>query len=157
MAYDLELLMDDIKTIMTSNLNTKIGDINTEKSDSITLLTVDNSAYFLQDLDHSTINHNPFIFYSCENIEGKGLGPNTPQEFIINCILVLADQSGYIDISTRMFRYLRALREIFEENFSIKSNGNFISINSLAPIPLTSLNETEEFRATGIQIITSIG
>tara|TARA_B100000749_G_C18315739_1_gene418678 strand:+ start:174 stop:647 length:474 start_codon:yes stop_codon:yes gene_type:complete len=157
MAYDLELLMADVKTIMTSNLNTKIGDINTEKSDSITLLTVDSSAYFLQDLDHSTINHNPFIFYSCEDIEGTGLGPNTPQEFIINCILVLSDQSGYTDTSIRMFRYLRALKEIFEENFSIKSNGNFISINTLAPIPLTSLNETEEFRATGIQIRTSIG
>ena len=87
MAYDLELLMDDVKSILTSNLNTKISAINTEKSDSTTLLTVDNDAYFLQDLDHRSVNYNPFVFYSCEDIDGTGFGPNTPQEFLINIIL----------------------------------------------------------------------
>jgi hypothetical protein len=157
MAYDLENLMSDIKSIMVDNLNTKINAINTEKSDSTTLLTVDNNAYFLQELDSTTINYNPFIFYSCEEIEGTGFGPNTPQEFLINCVLVLADQSAYSDIPSRMFRYLRAMKEIFEENFSIKTNSNFISINQITPIPLTGLNDQQEFRATGIQIRTSIG
>ena len=157
MAYDLESLMSDVKSILTTNLNTKIGDINTEKGDSITLLTVDRAAYFMQDLDHESLNFNPFIFYSVEDIDGTGFGPNTPQEFLINVILVLADQSGLTDVSTRMFRYSRALKEIFEENFSIKSNSNFISINVLAPVPLTSLNESMEFRAIGIQIKSSIG
>ena len=157
MAYDLESLMSDVKSILTTNLNTKIGDINTEKGDSITLLTVDSAAYFMQDLDHESLNFNPFVFYSVEDIDGTGFGPNTPQEFLINVILVLADQSGLTDVSTRMFRYSRALKEIFEENFSIKSNSNFISINVLAPVPLTSLNESMEFRAIGIQIKSSIG
>lgn len=157
MAYDLENLMSDVKSIMVDNLNTKISALNTEKSDSTTLLTVDNNAYFLQELDSTTINYNPFIFYSCEEIEGTGFGPNTPQEFLINCILVLADQSAYSDIPSRMFRYLRAMKEIFEENFSIKTNSNFISINQITPIPLTGLNDQQEFRATGIQIRTSIG
>ena len=111
----------------------------------------------MQDLDHESLNFNPFIFYSVEDIDGTGFGPNTPQEFLINVILVLADQSGLTDVSTRMFRYSRALKEIFEENFSIKSNSNFISINVLAPVPLTSLNESMEFRAIGIQIKSSIG
>ncbi len=157
MAYDLENLMSDVKAIMVDNLNTKINAINSEKSDSTTLLTVDNNAYFLQELDSATINYNPFVFYTCEEIDGSGFGPNTPQEFLINCILILADQSAYSDIPTRMFRYLRAFKEIFEENFSIKSNSNFISINQITPIPLTGLNEQQEFRATGIQIRTSIG
>jgi hypothetical protein len=157
MAYDLENLMSDVKGIMVDNLNTKIAAINDEKSDSTTLLTVDNNAYFLQELDSTTINYNPFIFYSCEEIEGSGIGPNTPQQFLINCILVLADQSAYGDIPTRMFRYLRGIKEIFEENFFIKTNSNFISINQITPIPLTELNEQQEFRATGIQITTSIG
>ena len=157
MAYDLESLMSDVKSILTTNLNTKLGDKKTEKGDSITLLTVDSAAYFMQDLDHESLNFNPFIFYSVEDIDGTGFGPNTPQEFLINVILVLADQSGLTDVSTRMFRYSRALKEIFEENFSIKSNSNFISINVLAPVPLTSLNESMEFRAIGIQIKSSIG
>ena len=157
MAYDLESLMSDVKTIMVDNLNTKINDLNSEKSDSTTLLTVDNAAYFLQELDSTTINYNPFVFYTCEEIDGTGFGPNTPQEFLINCILILADQSAYSDIPIRMFRYLRAFKEIFEENFSIKSNSNFISINQITPVPLTSLNEQQDFRATGIQIRTSIG
>jgi hypothetical protein len=157
MAYDLENLMSDVKAIMTTHLNNKISDLNDEKSDSTTLLTVDDAAYFLQELDSTTINYNPYIFYSCEEIEGSGFGPNTPQEFLINCILVLADQSAYSDIPARMFRYLRALKEIFEENFSIKSNSNFISINQITPIPLTDLNDNQQFRVTGIQIRTSIG
>lgn len=156
MAYDLESLMSDIKSIMINNLNTKISALNSEKSDSTTLLTVDNNAYFLQELDSTTINYNPFIFYSCEEIEGTGFGPNTPQELLINCVLVLADQSAYTDIPARMFRYLRAIKEIFEENFFIKTNSNFISINQITPIPLTGLNDQQEFRATGIQIRTNI-
>ena len=157
MAYDLENLLDDVKGIMTTNLNTKISAINSEKSDTTTLLTVDNSAYFLQELDNTSVNYNPFVFYNCEEIEGTGLGPLTPQEFLINCIIVVADQSAQGDLPIRMFRYLRCFKEIFEENFSIKANANFISINLLTPIPLTSLNETHEFRATGIQIKTSLG
>mgnify|MGYP003661754413 FL=1 len=69
MAYDLESLMSDVETIMTTNLNTKIGDINTEKADSITLLTIDSAAYFMQDLDHESLNFNPFVFYSVEDID----------------------------------------------------------------------------------------
>ncbi len=111
----------------------------------------------MQELDSGTFKYNSFVFYTCEEIDGSGFGPNTPQEFLINCILILADQSAYSDIPTRMFRYLRAFKEIFEENFSIKSNSNFISINQITPIPLTGLNEQQEFRATGIQIRTSIG
>ncbi len=63
MAYDLENLLDDVKGIMTTNLNTKISAINSEKGDSTTLLTVDNSAYFLQELDNTSVNYNPFVFY----------------------------------------------------------------------------------------------
>ena len=47
--------------------------------------------------------------------------------------------------------------EIFDENFTIKTKANFISINVLARIPLTTLNEAREFRAVGIQIRSSIG
>ena len=56
-----------------------------------------------------------------------------------------------------MFRYLRAMKEIFEENFFIKANSNYVSINQITPIPVTGLNEQQEFRATGIQITTSLG
>ena len=157
MAYDLENLMSDVKAIMVNNLNTKISSINSEKSDSTTLLTVDSDAYFLQELDSTTVNYNPFIFYSCEEIEGSGTATTVPEQFLINCILVLADQSAYSDIPSRMFRYLRAMKEIFEENFFIKANSNYVSINQITPIPLTGLNEQQEFRATGIQITTTLG
>ena len=156
MAYDLETLMNDVKAIMTSNLNTKISAINTEKGDSTVLDTIPTDAYFLQDLDHETLNYNPFVFYSLEEVEGSGFAPQTPQEALITIIIVVADQ-GYMDTANRMFRYSRALKEVFEENFFIKSNSNFLNINVLAPVPLTTLNQSMEYRASGIQIKTIIG
>ena len=156
MTYDLDNLMSDIKAIMTSNLNTKIGAINTEKGDSITLATLDASAFFLQDLDHTTMNYDPFILYAVEGIEADGLGPNTSLSYSVSIALILANQN-ITDVASRMFRYQRALKEIFEENFSIKANANLLSIDLMTPIPLESLNQSFEYRAIGIQLNTSIG
>ena len=156
MTYDLDNLMSDVKTIMTSNLNTKISAINSEKADSITLASLDANAFFLQDLDHTTMNYDPFILYAVEGIEADGFGPSTVVTYSISIALILANQNT-TDIASRMFRYQRALKEIFEENFMIKSNANLLSIDLMTPIPLESLNQSFEYRAIGIQLNTSIG
>jgi hypothetical protein len=69
MKYDLENLLDDIETVLKTNLNTKITQLNTEKSDAIVLRSVPSQAYFFETLDQRVANYNPFILYGIEEIE----------------------------------------------------------------------------------------
>ena len=44
--FDFEDILDDIKTVLVANLNTKIGLLNTEKNDGISIPTIKDQAFF---------------------------------------------------------------------------------------------------------------
>lgn len=150
--YDLEDLMADVKSIMTTYLNTKITALNSEKSDAITLVQVDSEAYHLQQMNGKSPNFDPFIIYGVTNIEGEGLGPHTETEIDVQVALVLADNGEDVEITNRMYRYGRALREVFEEHFSENSNAIKLSIKSLVPVQFTGLNSANDSRVVGVTL-----
>lgn len=150
--YDFENLLDDIKTILANNLNTKIIAINARKNDSISLETVDSAAYFLQTLDAEVINYNPFIVYAVEEVSSEGQGPYTRDELTISVSLVAADTNIDVNMSKRMFRYLTALKEVLQENWTTNNNNAKLKIKGIPPIDLQLLNTTATYRAVTILI-----
>lgn len=155
-SYGLEEILVDIKAVVYDKLNTKIDEINAEKNDGITLSQVRNEAYILQSLDGSEANFNPFIFYGADDISSESRGPNSSKKYSLFVLIVIADDGQDKNISTRMFRYLRAIEEILKENWNNKG-GAKIEVKSLVPVPLPSLNSSNPSRATGVQIETNIG
>lgn len=157
MKYDLENILDDVKTCMTTYLNTKIVAINTEKNDTITLKQVPAEGYFMQTLDERYSNFNPFVFFGISaGIEAEGIGPAVSKVIPIFITIINFDQNE-ADIARRYLRYNRALEEIFLENWDkISNNGTKIKVRSPVPIDFTLLNNSDPFRAIGTELEVTV-
>lgn len=149
--YDVENLLSDIQSLLTTYLNTKLSEIDTEKNDGITLKQVDSSAYFLQTLDGKAANFDPFILYGVDTIESDGRRSATLRKYQISVVIVLADSRSEVTPAARMFRYLRALEEVFEEHWAENGNAINLVIQSLEPVEIKLFNTSQPYRAVGVR------
>lgn len=154
--YDIETFLDEIEAALKANLNTKITALNTEKAGAPVLATISNDAYFLQELNGKTINHDPFILYGIEDIIAESRGPSSLQRVVVSVIIVVADEGTDVAIGKRIMRYARALKETLQDNWTLSSAGHKIDIRSLVPQSFPRLNSSEFYRAVGVEIETSI-
>lgn len=150
--YDVEDLLADIQGLMADNLNTKIAAVDADKSSSLSLKTVNASAYFLQTLNDKATNYDPFIIYGVDDVEADGRGPCTIERIKMSVVLVLADNGQDINIAKRMFRYRRALLEIFQDNWFLVNNSIKLRVAPSIPVPLTQINSDHRFQAVGLMI-----
>lgn len=154
--YDLERLLDDVLSVLQANLNTQIAAINTEKADSLTLKTVPNEAYFLQQLNGKMASYDPIVLYGVDDISSVASGPNVNHTFSLSAIIVVVDSGQDVEIGKRMFRYGRALEDTFKRNWSGGGRPN-IEVKSLVPVPLTAFNTGESYRAVGVALKANVG
>lgn len=150
--YDLENLASDLEAVMKNFLNTKLASLDAEKADGMSLLPLDNQAYFFATLDGKEANFNPFIVYGIDDIATDSVGPTTANTVTFNFAIVLIDEGMDLAIVNRMLRYQRALREIFEENWSQSRNGIKLKIQSLVPAFLKGINATYPSRVVGLNV-----
>lgn len=155
--YDVESLLADVKTIISANFNSKIAAINLEKNDSIALDQLDAGAYFLQQLNGRMANYNPICLYGVENIESSSRGPLSSKKIEISVIIIAADSGEEVEIGARMFRYQRALEEIFQEKWNGGSHPVKFEIRSLVPIPFQDMNTSNSYRAIGLVLEGNLG
>ncbi len=153
--FDFEDILESVKQIIVNNFNTKLTALTTDKGDGIVLPPVNANAYFLQSLDESIANFDPFITYGLEDIESVSLGPKTSEKFFISVVIVLSDR-GRTDINKIMFRYSRALKEIFEENWQINDYGSKINVTRSTVVPFEALDSSASYKAVGIEIEINI-
>lgn len=160
MTYDIEQLLVDIQDIMVSDLNTKILAINAEKDDDLTLRQIPRLAYFMQSMDERHANFNPFVYFGVESIEEDGSGTNfghTAEKVTIAVAIVVADEGSEVDMARKLFRYQRALKEIFEENFNSISEGVKIAVQGQVPIDLSLVNNDFKHKAIGVTLKVAMG
>ena len=151
-AYDLDNLITDIGENITDNLNNKITAINTEKGDSL-LTQVDDEAVFKQTLRLQTVAYSPYIFYGITSIDTiETGGPMAAMEVSVDVGIVLRDEGADTTIISKMFRYHRALKEIFEDNWILNENAIKMSVSNLAPVEFTRLGDETNYRVIGVQI-----
>lgn len=151
--YDIEQLLLDVETLLKANMNTYIGNMNTEKADSITLVEVDNSAYFYQSMNSEQVNMYPYVFFGVTDIEDEDSGPYlTSTTASIDVIIVLPDEGDDVNLSRRMFRYGRILKDIFTEKFDGLNNSIKLSVKSQVPVDLIELNTSRIERAIGVKL-----
>lgn len=156
MKYDLEQILADIKTTLLSDFNTKLTAITTEKNDSISLPSIAAEAYCLQSLNKLMLNYNPFIWYGVGNIVAQGLGPLTKKDYTLSVVVIHQDFDQDDKLQNRMFRYARALEEVFSENWIIQ-NRIKCRIEEVPPSFFKMQNSNKDYIASGINIFTSLG
>jgi len=148
---DFEDILDSVKAIMVAKLTAKLTQIDTAKNDGITLVPVSEKAYFLQSLDEEVANFDPFIAYGIADIESTSVGPKVAEKIFISIVIVLAD-NGVNDINRKMFRYSRALKEIFQENWQIHDSSSKINVTRSTVVPFESLDSSAQYKAIGIEL-----
>lgn len=158
MKYDLEQLLSDLKAVCITNLNTKLAAITTEKGDSLSLPTISSDAYFFQRLDKNRVGpFKAFLFYAVEDPNADGIGPHTLEEYLINFIVALKDTADGEDFTTRLLRYSRALKEIFETACTQNKVRTKIVVSSLSPQAFSMQDVPGVFKGVGVQIKAVIG
>lgn len=152
--YDVERLYSDIESLLKSELNNKLLEIDTEKAD-IVLDPVDDNAYFFQTMTENAENYDPFLFYGEDQVIATGTGPATVETFSIDIGIILQIKNDPTT-GTRLLRYRRALREIFEKNW-VKINRNVkLKVTSLAPWPLPDLDTDTLSVGIGVTLEASL-
>lgn len=162
--YDVEELLRDLADVCKAKLNTRLAAITAEKvaqnpSDALTTLAqVPDGAYFFQSLDKSRAAAHPvFMFWGLEDPVADGAGPYTIERLSIFFIVVVKDTAEQENYMWRLMRYSRALKEIFEENFSKNRGGVKLSVSSLSPVGFDALGMPGSFKAVGVRLSATIG
>ena len=151
--YDFEDLLDKTIAMVKANLNTKLASIDTQKNDGITLKTFDDDeSYFFQSLDDEIINVDPYLLYGIESIESDSQQYGQSADKITMFFAIIKSDNNESDIVKIMLRYQRALKEIFEENFTGIEIANKININSYGIVPFESLDQTAKYKAIGLTV-----
>lgn len=155
--YDVEALMNDIKAFLQSKLNAQLLIIDAEKADGLTLAPVDNAAYFWNWMGDEVANYNPFVFYGIDSEQPASVGAGTVRNFTIQVFVVLTDSQNDPEIMRRMYRYQRALFQIFEKNWSTIGRGVNFEITGLLPFVFSLFQAQNAHRGIGIQLTASLG
>lgn len=157
---DLEVILDSVVALIKSKYNSKLTSISSEKSDSVPLpaitTSVDangvNDGIAILDLNTKVINADPFVILICSDIKSLGERGLTAHNVSLSVLVVKADAGENHDIHRTMLRYMRAMEEIFEENFDALDTGSKYIIESLAPKSLGELNSSKTFRGAGVAL-----
>lgn len=134
--YDIESVLVDVKAFLLANLNTQISAINTEKNDSATLKTVDSTSYHLQFLEDRVDLSDPMLLYGeYDEPVVNGLGPTAAITYRVGIWLVLEDSGIDPYIVTKLFRYRRALIDVFQANWASFAKEHKMKIAASSPTP----------------------
>jgi hypothetical protein len=157
--FDIENLLDAVKTFLAANLNTQIAALNTEKNDGISLKTVDSTAYHLQYPEDRTELSDPFIIY--EEADEPRIQPNSGALIAtthhVGVTVVLADNKMDLDIVKRLFRYRRALADLFQARWASVVGSHEFVLQAWSPTPpFKNLDSGFSGRAVGVVLSVTL-
>jgi hypothetical protein len=156
--YDIENLIDDLKTVLQSNLPAKITALNLEKGGTMQLETPDSAAYILQSMDAAHAAYDPFIAIGVLDLPPQeGYAGKTCQVAEVGVLAVVADEGNDLEIWRRLFRYQRAIREVMEENFGFNPGQFQLKIQNQVPVALQLINDSWSHKAIGVTVTAEIG
>lgn len=160
--YDLEDMLDDILAVMVSGLNTKIAAIEAEKiakSKALTptLAPIGATSYYRQSWSEKILNTNPAIFYGIEDVRTTDGGSVAAEVVKVFCEVVLCDNGMTNDAHSRIARYARALKELFQENYGSIATVGQIKIETVRPISFRlELDSSEEIKVGGVSLTVAL-
>lgn len=137
MKADLEFTFNNIIQVAKDNISAKIAEIQAEKTsllgaNNFDLKDVDSTA-FLDQLDETVANYDPFVYYGISNISvesQQGASASNIEMFIMVCFHnTFEDSNAY----KRALRYTRVLREIYEANYKKIKGIDGLKVSEVAP------------------------
>ena len=154
---DIETVCNEVKSVIQSNIVAKLAEITTDKGDSLTLDAIDTDAYFFQTLNQKTVNYNPFVYYGVAAIDGDSQGGQTVTALDIFILVCISDEFQDLLIANKLFRYQRAIKEIFEETFDLPESGVRVRVQNQVPVDIRLSDSAEIHRVIGVTLRAELG
>lgn len=152
---DLEVIVDSIVTLLKAKLPSKLTSITSEKGDSTSLPAIDPAAYVIFTLNKQPVIYDPFLFVFPIDLRTEGRRGLSAHTVSLSVLTIKSDAGENLGIDRTMLRYMRALEEVFEENFDDLGTGAKYIIESLAPKQIGDLNSGKQFKAAGVALTFS--
>lgn len=163
--YDVEDLLTDFETILKTKLNDKIAAIAAEKSAKgvpLDLPAIDvPQGIFFQTWDDQILNSSPGILYGLRESQADGSSYSVTGERVTLFAEVYFTQPMNEDSDAsgtrRILRYMRALKEIVQENFDENELRSKIKVKTLTPLSFRLEGDTsDEIKVGGVEIETAL-
>lgn len=151
--YDLETLLDDVEAFMKAELNPRLLEIDTEKAD-FEITPVPATAYYQGIWKDSIGDTDVAILYGVEDLSAAN-GANISGTAIrvrLGIVVIVADDGGEAQVMRSLYRYQRALKEIFEEKWDQVSMKVPFAVAGKAPFAFAMPESEEITRVIGINL-----
>lgn len=156
MKYDVEILEADLLALVKANLPGKLTEITAEKADSITIPAPTDSQYF-NSTDDEVDNRTLSVRYGLEDQRPVSITSNTAEDNVY-LFLVYVNEINQLPgvVRKKLFRYARALKEVFEENFEQLSFVSKMVVQTIAPQSWAENEKSPTYKVSGVYIETSL-
>lgn len=150
--FDVEKFYDYAVALLKDNIGNKITELNTEKSDSITLEAPENEEY-IADFNSQAVLPEFFVYYTISDVVPvQSVGEAVALEVTLMIYAAFIDyEEGDAPIRKGM-RYVRALYEIFSDNFAKNSRISDFEIFQHMPQSAQFENTENWYKIAGVQI-----
>lgn len=150
--FDAENFYDYCVNLVKDNIASKVAALNTEKSDSITLIAPDSGNY-LSDYNNIAVTPSFFIYSSIIGVNVlQSVGTKASLEITVMFYVAFIDHSESDSAIRKGLRYTRGLQEIFLDNFSKNSQISDFQIFQHAPQSAQFENTSKWYKIGGIEI-----
>ncbi|MGY5854061.1 MAG: hypothetical protein RTU92_10875 [Candidatus Thorarchaeota archaeon] len=144
--------------LVQNNLAAKLAEIDAEKADGITLEVPASDQYF-NSTDDEVVNQSLVVYYGLTDGNPNSIGSATAEDNRYMFLIFLDElnlQPGIV--RRKILRYIRAFKEIFEENFDRFPFLSLMKVQTIAPNSASwDENETSPvYKVGGVYIETSI-
>lgn len=158
MKCDVEKLEADLLVLVKAKLPAKLAEITAEKADSITLPAPLDSEYF-NSTDDEVDNRKLSVQYGLIDGSPLSISSATAEDNRYIFLIYLNEMNKNPGIvRKKLFRYIRAFKEIFEENFDSFPHVSDMKVQTIAPTSASwEENETSPvYKVGGVYIETSL-
>lgn len=147
MAYDIENLLDDVKTLFQTYLPAKLTAIAAEKGDGLALTKPPNASYFLHRLPDDLIAASPWVVIGIDGPVVCTMAGTTVKR-VVPVLVVLGSEKIFAEetlanVDKIFVRYGRGMVEAVASNFSYISGLTILQIEELR-YPVAIDEETGE-------------
>jgi hypothetical protein len=154
--YDIETWLYQLQAFWVANFATRLTAISAEKNDGVALPAPNAAAFYVQSMNLAENAYDPYVYMGVVNVKADSAMAGTAKTYEVHVMVLLADEGGNPNMVRTMLRYLRAFEELCNENYDQIGGGYKIKVQSLVPVPITSLNSADSYRATGVAIEVTI-
>ena len=140
-----------------NKINDELLKIDTERADFVLKpVDIENGIVF-QSLNNLPVNFDPTLYYGVDQVDNIGdVESASGETWGIEFSLILSDPQDRT-ADKRLLRYQRALKSIFLDNYiKINNMRQKVRVKSLNPISFKLQNTSNEFRAIGIIVETTL-